>query len=220
MPTLLLLDTSADTATVALTVDNQFIHIKECKEVHQQAAVINVMIKEVMEEAAINLKDIDAIALCGGPGSYTGLRVGFSAAKGLCFALDKPFMLFNKMFLLALTHSDDIAGNILVMLKARAGEAFVAGYDKCLKEIIVPQHSFNGNIKELTAGYYFDKIIDDFENDIFPDREISMITHKINIEKWMKAAEEKFVQRQFEDVAYSEPFYLKQAFTTQPKKKL
>lgn len=219
MSTLLYIDTSADHIAIAASRKGQVLAEKRQYTTHQQAALINVMIEEVLVDAGLSLKAIDAIAVCGGPGSYTGLRVGLSAAKGLCFALSKPLMLFHKLFLLALSTSRVSEGSILIALKARQEELFVAGYDNTMQEMLPPQHIFQNELEIILPEYNL--VLTNYEElPIFEGHKLLPLHHEIKMEKWTMHAAERYVQQEFDDLAYSEPFYLKAAYTTTAKKKI
>jgi tRNA threonylcarbamoyladenosine biosynthesis protein TsaB len=85
MPNLLYIDTSASKATVALSQEGRITAVRTHDNANEQAAVLNIMINNVLEEASCNLDQVDALCVCAGPGSYTGLRVGLSTAKGIAF---------------------------------------------------------------------------------------------------------------------------------------
>lgn len=218
MAIILYIDTSADSCTVALSKDGKVLRQSTGPGMQQQAALINVRIQQVMAESNTDLEQVEAIAVCAGPGSYTGLRVALSAAKGLCFALDKPLMLFGKLYLVAL--SSGAQGTKLVVLKARQSEYFIAGYDNNMKEVIAPSHILQAGLSEyLTNAAIAAIITDDMDSDLFRHKNAEPLSHAINVERWKDVAEKRWEQQQFDDVAYSEPFYLKKAFTTQPKNK-
>lgn len=219
MPTLLYIDTSADHIAIAVSRNGRVQAENRQYTTHQQAALINVMIGEILEDANLSLPEIDAIAVCAGPGSYTGLRVGLSAAKGLCFALKKPLMLFHKLFLIALSASRPPESAMLIALKARQDELFIAGYDHTLAEILPPQHVCLMNLKLILPAY--DIVLTNYEElPVFEDSKILPLHHEINMEKWSVHAAERYAQQAYDDLAYSEPFYLKAAFTTTAKKKI
>jgi len=219
MPTLLYIDTSADHIAIAASRNGQVQAEKRQYTTHEQAALINVMIGEILEDADLSLTEIDAIAVCAGPGSYTGLRVGLSAAKGLCFALKKPLMLFHKLFLIALSASRSPESAMLIALKARQDELFIAGYDHALTEMLPPQHVFRMDLEQILPAY--DIVLTNYEGlPAFEESKILPLHHEINMGKWSIHAAERYAQQAFDDLAYSEPFYLKAAFTTTAKKKI
>ena len=215
MAKLLFIDTSAAVATVAFSTDGVLSAIRTHENAHEQAAVINFMVDDVLQHASSKIQDVHAICICAGPGSYTGLRVGLSTAKGLAYATDKPLMLFNRLDVLSWNQHSET--NFIIALKARTGEYFMASFDKTGKALSEPQHAFEQDLtKYKNEGFHF-FTDDEALNSITAKTVIPMDT-AIDIQNWIVKAEEKFTAKQFDDLAYSEPFYLKAAFTTQSKK--
>jgi tRNA threonylcarbamoyladenosine biosynthesis protein TsaB len=218
MPNILYIDTSGAAATVALSQNGQEAARRVHENANEQAAVLNIMIDEVLATAGISLSGISAISVCAGPGSYTGLRVGLSAAKGIAYATDIPLMLFNRLGLLAI-ESGANAGGTGIALKARTGEYFFAAYDSSGKEAIAPQHIFEKELGQLlaeTPGLYV--VTDDEAFALTGNAALIRPNHPADIMSWIPAAEQRWQQQQFDDLAYCEPFYLKAAYTTQSKK--
>ncbi|MCW5900196.1 MAG: tRNA (adenosine(37)-N6)-threonylcarbamoyltransferase complex dimerization subunit type 1 TsaB [Flavobacteriales bacterium] len=133
MPLLLAIETATKLCSVALGRDGQVLAIREVdSEKLAHAEKVNVFIAEVMEEAGLPLKDLDAVAVGIGPGSYTGLRIGLSAAKGLCYALDKPIIGISTLAALvqaARTAHGQLQGTLWPMIDARRMEVFAQPYD-------------------------------------------------------------------------------------------
>jgi tRNA threonylcarbamoyladenosine biosynthesis protein TsaB len=215
MTKLLFIDTSAAIATVALSVDGVLSAIRVHENAHEQAAAINIMIENVLHDGETRMQDVDAICVCAGPGSYTGLRVGLSTAKGLAYACDTPLMLFNRLDILSWSHK--AATDFVIALKARSGEYFIALFDKNGHAIGEPQHAFEQDLyKFATDGFYF--FTDDEELSIDAPKAVIPMNTAIDIQSWILKATERFASQRFDDLAYSEPFYLKAAYTTQSKK--
>lgn len=213
MSNLLYIDTSGKTALVALSRNGMVAASRSHDDAREQAALLNGMIDAVMQESATVLSDVAAICVCAGPGSYTGLRVGLSTAKGLAYALDKPLMLFSTLELLALAQRGKTAVDII--LKAREGEYFYARYDREGEALSLPQHVFGDDLVRSDSEAL---LITDVaglagEQDILLGEGTAL-----SLPHWIKAAEERFAAGSFDDLAYSEPFYLKAAYTTQSKK--
>jgi tRNA threonylcarbamoyladenosine biosynthesis protein TsaB len=215
MSKLLFIDTSASVATIALSIDGEITAIRTHENANEQAAVINFMIEEVLKKASFTIQDIDAICVCAGPGSYTGLRVGLSTAKGLAYASDKPLMLFNRLDILSWNiHADT---KFVVALKARAGEYFIALFDKDGVAINEPQHAFEQDlVKYATEGFQF--FTDDEHLSVAAPTAVMPMDTAIDVRNWVTKATARFALKQFDDLAYSEPFYLKAAYTTVSKK--
>jgi tRNA threonylcarbamoyladenosine biosynthesis protein TsaB len=215
MPNLLYIDTSASKATVALSQEGKTVAIRTHDNANEQAAVLNIMTNNVLEEASCALDHVDALCVCAGPGSYTGLRVGLSTAKGIAYAKDIPLMLFNRLDLLA--WGQNKKEPFAIALKARNGEYFFATYTDKGAQGNPPQHLFEQDlVPYVTEGLLF--ITDDIDFSVSQQKEIINANHTLDMNSWIAHAEKRFSQNQFDDLAYSEPFYLKVAYTTQSKK--
>ncbi len=218
MSTLLYIDTSAGTATIALSANGTLIALRRHHQAQEQAAVINLLIEDLLQECNLQLRDLDALCVCAGPGSYTGLRVGLSTAKGIAYALDKPLMLFNKLELIARDFTARHTGTpVLVALKARLGEYFVAGYDAACTELTAPQHLFEADLNTLLQVPCA-LLVSDMEIAYTGPKAMLPADYAADMDSWIPVATARFTEGRFDDLAYSEPFYLKAAFTTQSKK--
>lgn len=215
MPYLLYLDTAASVATAALSHDGRLLAIRTHSDAREQAALLPGMIETVVSEAGIRLPEIDAYCVCAGPGSYTGLRVSLSTAKGLAYALDKPLMLFNRLDLIALAQNEP--GDLALALKARAGEYFYAEYRPDKTTLLAPQHMFAETLAQnIRPGLKF--ITDDAAFPFEVPATLLAAEEAVDVPAWIPVAEQRFSAGSFDDLAYAEPFYLKAAYTTQPKK--
>jgi tRNA threonylcarbamoyladenosine biosynthesis protein TsaB len=125
MKYILHIDTSGESGRVGLSADGILLSWKYNDEPRNHAASVNLMIEQLISDAEISLRDLASVAVCGGPGSYTGLRIGLSVAKGLCYALDIPLMQHSRLLLLCYQqqniHSDKFTFYASV-LKARDKE--------------------------------------------------------------------------------------------------
>ncbi|SFU57431.1 tRNA threonylcarbamoyladenosine biosynthesis protein TsaB [Pustulibacterium marinum] len=215
MSKIICLETSGTNCSVAITENGKLIALKEENTGNfSHAEKLHVFIKAAMEEASVTQEDIDAVAVSKGPGSYTGLRIGVSAAKGLCFAWDKPLIAVSTLEVLAKQASLCKVDYIIPLLDARRMEVYSAILDKNLNFIreikaeVIDENSFQEYIqkgkvvllgdgmpktKELISNVHIQYLEDRFPS----AQELGMI------------ASEKFEQKDFEDVAYFEPFYLK-----------
>lgn len=222
MDYILNLETATKNCSVALAKDGKTLFCKEMAELgYSHAEKLHVFIEECLQELQINFKDLSAIAISQGPGSYTGLRIGVSAAKGLCFALDIPLISVDTLQVLAskVTISE---GVIVPMIDARRMEVYSAIFNtknEKIREVqaqIIDENSF-GETQEkihfvgdclakaktvLTAPNFI------FHEDIiYPSaQEMSALS----FQKWLS--------KDFEDVAYFEPYYLKDFLITAPAK--
>lgn len=227
MATILQLETATQVCSAALSKDGETIAVKELQANNIHAGSLTLFIQEVMQLAGINYSDLDAIAVSKGPGSYTGLRIGVSTAKGLCFALDKPLIGIGTLPMMAsgfLTAEPGFDGLICPMIDARRMEVFTAVYNANLNPVeevtakIVNPESFLAYLDERSITFIGDGA----------DKCKSAIIHanaKFSIENFnsasnmSKLAYQAFKRSEFEDVAYFEPFYLKDFVLTTPKAK-
>lgn len=214
MAYILNIETATTNCSVSLSKDGKIVGLKEdYNSKYAHAESLHVFINAVLSEAKITPEDVDAIAVSKGPGSYTGLRIGVSAAKGLCFALDKPLISVDTLE--ALSHQVSIAsGCIVTMLDARRLEVYAAVYNSEYQEIrpIQAQVLESDSFDELLTK---DKV---YFVGSGVDKTKTLITHPnaIFIEGKLPSASEmgilaydKYNAGNFEDVAYFEPFYLK-----------
>jgi tRNA threonylcarbamoyladenosine biosynthesis protein TsaB len=221
MANFLLIDTSSKVATVAVSKDGAILACERFSEQNQQAAAINLMIEKVLQQSGLKTEAIDCYCVCAGPGSYTGLRVGMSTAKGMAFALGKPMISFDRLQLLALSmQSQNVARkNIGVLLQARKAEYFWALFDAEGNEKIAPKHIFEADLEREVPKDCF--LMSDAPQGSFSDVAVQLTDeYTPDILEWIKLAQGKWNNKEFADIAYAEPFYLKAAFTTHPKNKL
>jgi tRNA threonylcarbamoyladenosine biosynthesis protein TsaB len=225
--TILQIETATTVCSVALARDGHVIAVKELDERNIHAEVITLYIDELIKQTGIGYSELDAVAVSSGPGSYTGLRIGVSTAKGLCFSLDKPLISVETLAAMAqgMIAKDSIDPNTLLcpMIDARRMEVYTALFDAAGNVVkptaaeIITEGSFSdylGNNKILFFGDGAAKcsdVIGESPNATFISDFSNSATHLT-----LKAAE-KFVSAEFEDVAYFEPFYLKDFLVTQKK---
>ena len=222
MTYILNLETATKNCSVSISQNGQTILCKEMAEAgYSHAEKLHVFIEECIKESNISYKDLSAIAVSQGPGSYTGLRIGVSAAKGLCFALDLPLIAVDTLQVLAskLSISD---GVIIPMIDARRMEVysaiFNAKYEK-VREVqaeILTENSF----EEISESIHFvgdcaekAKTVLTKSNFIFHEEIIYPSANEMS-----ELSYKKFQENNFEDVAYFEPYYLKDFMATVSKK--
>lgn len=219
MANFLFIDTSSMVATVAISKNEEIVACERSSDQHQQAAVINILIEKVLKSANWDISSVDCFCVCAGPGSYTGLRVGMSTVKGMAFALDKPMICFDRMQLLALSIQPQNINQkeTGVLLLARKGEFFWALFDQNGKELVNPKHIFDTELESVLRPEYL--ILTDVA-ELSVKNEVIQMTKEYSpdILEWIKLAQLKWQQQAFDDIAYAEPYYLKAAFTTNPKK--
>lgn len=227
------LETASPTCSVALSENGQLLAIREQTAQNIHARVITLYIETVMKEAGKQLEELDAVCVSKGPGSYTGLRIGVSTAKGLCYALDKPLIAVNTLEAMASgllrRHGTPPGTGLCPMLDARRMEVFMAVYRKgptgieCESEpqaIVLDETTLDPWLADghglLLFGTGAEKCRPLYENR--PEIKI-MDDFKQSAAHLIEPAERSYSQRRFEDVAYFEPFYLKDFISTSPRAK-
>src|SRR5687768_9686181 len=139
MALILCLESATTVCSVVLAKDGKALAFREVNAGYTHAENLTVFIDEVLKEASVRPDQLDAVAVSKGPGSYTGLRIGVSAAKGLCYALDKPLIALNTLFLMSeyvrISTQPDKETLLCPMLDARRMEVYCAVYDASGKEI-------------------------------------------------------------------------------------
>ena len=222
MEYILNIETATKNCSVALANEGKTILCKEiAEEGYSHAERLHVFIEEIIKEAGISLNDLSAIAVSQGPGSYTGLRIGVSAAKGLCFALGIPLIAVDTLQVLASqVNIDD--GLIVPMIDARRMEVysaiFSAKFDK-KREIlaeIIDENSFSDRAEKL---YFVGDCAEKCKSVLKKENHVFLEDVKYPSAKEMCALSfEKFKINDTVDVAYFEPYYLKDFMVTTPKK--
>lgn len=221
MSYILNIETATRNCSVALAKDGKTILCKEIAEQgYSHAERLHVFIFEILKEARIDFQEIQAIAVSKGPGSYTGLRIGVSAAKGFCYALGIPLIAVDTLAILSRQVTVK-SGLIVPMIDARRMEVYSAVFDcnyiklREVKAEIITTNSFAdtteniyfvGDCQEKCQAVLTKENFIFLPNIVFPSaKEMSALSF------------EKFAKNQFEDVAYFEPFYLKDFMMTTTK---
>jgi len=227
MALILQLETSTTSCSVALSLNGEIISVKEMDERNIHASHLTLFISEVMAAGKRSLSDLNAIAISMGPGSYTGLRIGVSTAKGLCFALDIPLIAINTLE--AMAHGfkalrNDDAVLFCPMIDARRMEVYAAVYNQHLEQIlpveakIIDEISYSDLLVNQKMIFFGDGAMKCQEL-LAPNSNAEFVPDFLNSAKDLTAlAWKKYNNKEFEDVAYFEPFYLKDFLVTQSKK--
>lgn len=225
MPNILCIETATDTCSVSIVNENGVLAVAEILEGNSHASLLTTLIEDALKEAQLIKKELHAVAVSKGPGSYTGLRVGVSTAKGLCYALDLPLIGINTLVSLTTMAAAQIPKGehvFIPMLDARRMEVYCAILDASLnfqsptEAKILDEHSFTD---ELDKGmvYFFGTGAAKFKS-ICQHPNAHFITVRCSAVGLHQLAIQAFQQQQFEDLAYFEPFYLKDFVGTTPKK--
>lgn len=220
MANILLIETSAETCSVAIACDGKIIGFQMSDEPMQHATHLPVYIETAMKLIREQNITLDAIAVSSGPGSYTGLRIGVSTAKGLCYALGCKLIALNTLKIIATALRQQGPANAIIcpLIDARRMEVYTAMYDCNLNELspaeakIIDENSF----ADIDRPIYFcgngaEKCSTVIKN---PNAQFDT-TIKPIANMMVELAEEAYSNNQFEDVAYYEPFYLKEFYTPQ-----
>ncbi|WP_417800299.1 tRNA (adenosine(37)-N6)-threonylcarbamoyltransferase complex dimerization subunit type 1 TsaB [Tenacibaculum sp.] len=224
MATILHIETATKNCSVSVAAKGELLAIQELNDGnYSHAEKLHPFIQQVIQEAKLSFNDIDAVAVSKGPGSYTGLRIGVSAAKGLCFAFDKPLIAIETLQSLAHKVSME-EGVIIPMLDARRMEVYAAVYNskhervRDIKAEIIDENSFQeyllkGKVYFLGDGAEKCKEVITHENAVFIDGEFPSAKEMVQL------SFDKYKKNDIEDVAYFEPFYLKDFVVTPEKKR-
>ena len=229
MANILNIETSTSVCSVALGSDGQIVDHHENYDGLTHATLLSQFINDALESAARKELKLDAIAVSIGPGSYTGLRIGLSQAKGLAFGLDLPLIGVNTLQLLTVTamfkefFEEDVL--FVPMIDARRMEVYTAVYNSALEAVLEPQpmildeNSFNDllqNHQLVLMGNGSDKA----KTVISHSNALFMPDIKPVAVDMLALSEKAFREKHFIDVAYSTPLYLKDFQATVPKKKV
>jgi len=231
MAVILHIETATQVCSVALSVDGKILEARESSEKNAHSSQVTVFIEEIMKSAGLAFSGLDAVAVSMGPGSYTGLRIGVSTAKGICFAVDRPLIAINTLHSMAAGLASVERGNpslpvlFCPMIDARRMEVYCGLYDHQLhpwreiKAEIITAESFRDELAAyniIFAGDGADKcrpLLGNHHNATFLPR------FQLSAKFMVGLAEEKFSRQEFENVAYFEPFYLKDFIPGIPKVK-
>jgi tRNA threonylcarbamoyladenosine biosynthesis protein TsaB len=212
---ILYLETSSKNCSVAISDDEKLLCLcEEVSENYKQSESLHTYVEWALEGAEISINEIDVISLGKGPGSYTGLRIGAASAKGFCFGLQKPLVAVNSMESMIEPFLNANYDLIIPMLDARRMEVYTASFDGISGEensqtqaMILDEHSFS-ELKDKKVLFVGDgcakaqEILNlpnsEFRNDVYPSAQYLI-----------KKTLEKIKNQDFEDIAYFEPFYLK-----------
>ena len=218
------IETTSTICSVAISENKTLLAIKEQNNGYTHAENLHLFIEQTLNEAGIDLNQLNAVSVSKGPGSYTGLRIGHSSAKGLCYALNIPLIAIDTLQALAheAVEKQFFPINTLFcpMIDARRMEVYMAIYNQTLEltrqpEALIIESNVLPNIFEKQSSVCFfgdgmEKckalISADLPNSIFIESILPSSKSLISL------AYQKFTLKQFEDVAYSEPFYLKNVY--------
>lgn len=227
MALILSLETSTKTCSVALHQNGTLLALQEVHLEKSHSALLNVMIRDLLDYCEVDKKSLSAVAVSMGPGSYTGLRIGVSVAKGLCFALDIPLIAINTLEAMAWQVNRFNVQDALLcpMIDARRMEVYCLIQSSSGEQlmptsaIVVDENAFQ-NFLERGKLWFFGngaekciEVLRQYEQFMFIPQ-VKPSAEGVGALAWPQ-----FEQQVFEDVAYFVPFYLKEFRTTKPKRK-
>lgn len=216
MSLILNIDTALNQGSVCLSRGGSSLQLMIQENQKSQAGWLHIAIASMLQQQGFKAADLDAVAVNIGPGSYTGLRVGLSAAKGICYALQLPLITVNSLEIMAYAVKEEAVNIICPMIDARRMEVFTALYDSSIREkfspcaLIIDQESIKLFPDEpiVFCGSGSKKIQPLIKNKsaIFSDTQ-SNAAHLAVL------STAKFINKEFADLAYTEPFYVKEFYT-------
>lgn len=218
MALILHIDTAVDGASVCLARDAALLQPAMSNRQKDQAGWLHTSIRQLMKDSHLEMKELGAVAVTIGPGSYTGLRVGLSAAKGLCFALNIPLIAINTLEMMAFSiNKTEKDAWICPMIDARRMEVFTAVYDNVLKPVMAPCAMIldGTNFDHLLANH---KIIFSGNGSSKLKKVLSYANASFSVidstaEDMVYLAGQYFEEKRFENLAYTEPLYVKEFYS-------
>ena len=222
MALILNIETSTEVCSVVLADDGKVVACKEELQGRNHALLLTSFIEACVLESGHAFPDLDAIAISKGPGSFTGLRIGVSTAKGLCYALDKPLIAVNSLqSMAALVVKQELVGEadlLCPMIDARRMEIYTALFNKDAEFVtetsaqIIDNKSFESVLADKKVLFFGDgmmkcrELLKSSENALFLTKNTNSALGMVNF------SEKAYKNSQFESTAYFEPFYLKDFF--------
>ena len=220
MSYILNIHTATETAIINLTKNGEVLSTISNDDTRQHATILHTAIRQLLKTNDLDIKKLNAVGVSSGPGSYTGMRVGLAAAKGLCYALGIPLITFNSLELMALSAARCInyeAALYCPMIDARRMEVFTAIYNYTLQEILPPsavilnENSFADFLilhKVCFSGSGIEKFktLNKSANSIFMD-------DKIATESLAEISWKKYIKNDIANLPYAQPLYIKDFYT-------
>lgn len=217
MAAILNIDTAIETASVCLARDAQSLQLAMNTITNDHAAWLHPAIQKMMAESGCSLHQLDAIAITIGPGSYTGLRVGLAAAKGLCIALNIPLIAINTLEVMAYAVKDQEADLLCPLIDARRMEVFMAIYDKNIIPVkqpvamVVDAASFDSLLASnriIFSGSGSKKL-----KPLIPHPNAVFCDVQATAADMIHLSQKCWLGKKFADITYSEPHYIKEFYT-------
>ena len=220
------LETSTEVCSIAISANEKIVG--EATEItgFEHSAKGTLMVEECLNQAGLDISNLDAVSISEGPGSYTGLRVGFAMAKGLCFANDIPLICIPTLLSLANgVEQLDERAVITPMLDARRMEVYAESFDSSLKSIselealILDEATFTNRYTINEHNIFLGDGAYKLEKWLRPGKDF-ILAQLCSANHQMQIAQKKYLKKEFSDIAYSKPLYLKPPNITVSKKNL
>lgn len=233
MAYILCLETATTVCSVALCQNGKVVSIRETHEKNSHSSYITLFIEKALADSGISLNSIDAVAVSKGPGSYTGLRIGASTAKGLCHALDIPLIAISTLKAMAYGMKNRYTASnrknltktlFCPMIDARRMEVYSALFDHEINEVVpvgarIIDNSFLHNQLKTHPVVFGGDGADKCRNIITHQNAFFLNDFSLSASFISELSYQKFKQKDFEDVAYFEPYYLKDFIAGKPRVK-
>lgn len=227
MAIILNIETSTEVCSVTISKEGELLYKKETQEGLRHSELLTVFIEELFNENNFNPSQLDAVAVSKGPGSYTGLRIGVSVAKGLCYGLSIPLISVNSLEIMGNYAALNLSENTLFcpMIDARRMEVYTALYNSDGEEIRpvsaeIIDENFLSDVLDSSKVLFFGNGAEKCKEKLVHENAVFEGPEKTSAQFMQNLSENKFNKKEFEDVAYFEPFYLKNFVATIPKNKV
>jgi tRNA threonylcarbamoyladenosine biosynthesis protein TsaB len=220
MSLILNIDTATETASICLAKNGETLALMHNEDQQDHASWLHTAIEQMMKDAGYKMQDLNAVAVSAGPGSYTGLRVGMAAAKGFCYALNIPLITENTLFMMAFAASQQVENKnslLCPMIDARRMEVFTALYNSGLEEIF-PSTAMILDDRSL-SDHFSNNIITFFGSgakkwqQLTQDPNAFFLNSNTDASHLAILSYKKFIKKEFTDIIYCEPVYLKEFYT-------
>ena len=217
MARILSIETSTSICSVAIHEQGELLALAEIKEPGAHAEKLLLLVDELFEKAGLSFGDLDAVAVSQGPGSYTGLRIGVSTAKGIAYALEIPLIGINTLQAMAASQSVAPGDYVVAVLDARRKEVYTQTFGDSLQELspieaVVLEEGVFASILEKGRVYFVGDGVEKVKEEVksanalfIADLAISLSAKNMGV-----LASEKYVRKEWEDLAYFVPNYLKE----------
>ena len=217
MALILSIETSTSICSVAIHEQGELLALAEIKEPGAHAEKLLLLVDELFEKAGLSFADLDAVAVSQGPGSYTGLRIGVSTAKGIAYALEIPLIGINTLQAMAASQSVAPGDYVVAVLDARRKEVYTQTFGDSLQELssieaVVLEEGVFGSILEKGRVYFVGDGVEKVKEEVksanalfIADWAISLSAKNMGV-----LASEKHARQEWEDLAYFVPNYLKE----------